>query len=85
MIYIFFLFAGHSRDCGGVLRTRTGYISHPDSDNDGFYDNYVNCMWKIEAADGMIIRYEIHNLSIEASPNCLDDGLVVSGWSVHNS
>ena len=54
-------------NCGRMLNATTtqAWLSSPDSDGDGLYDNSVNCSWSIEASEGMVVELQIDVKNIE--------------------
>lgn len=66
------------QECGGVVHSISGQISSPDSDGDGQYDTNVDCLWKIQAPEGQVIRFTLNEVNIEWSESCDKDFLAVS-------
>ena len=66
--------------CGGMITDRSGLITAPDNDEDGFYDFNVECVWLIKVASDSVIVYQILDVEIgEASTDsCEGDVLSVS-------
>ena len=71
------LFSVHIKHCGGHLTSSPGQILSPDEDQDGIYDNNVDCTWTVIADEGSTIQYRITRLSILGSFHCYRDKLEV--------
>ena len=65
--------------CEHTLTIESGWIVAPGYERSGFYENSVDCMWKVFAPDYLVIRFQLHFLDIEPSTGCLKDHLIVSG------
>ena len=48
-----------------------------DSDNDGFYDANLACLWTIEATDIQIVKLHIDSMDIQRDDACSFDFLEV--------
>ncbi|XP_076437271.1 cubilin-like isoform X2 [Babylonia areolata] len=59
--------------CGGILDTPQGVITSPNFPNN--YDHNDRCVWKIVAPEGLRIRLQFTNFSMESHPNCRWDYL----------
>ena len=53
-------------------------ISPVDRNNNGFYDNNLNCWWAIVAPKDSIMEYGFADIDIEDFPNCENDFVLVS-------
>ena len=49
-----------------------------DSDNDGLYDNNLDCVWTIEASESQIVKLHVQNIDIQFDEICGSDFLEVS-------
>ena len=69
-------------NCSTTLNaTKTqNMISSPDSNDDGLYDNNVNCSWSIVALEGMSVELQITVKDIE----CEFDHLEVNFFCIFN-
>ena len=67
-----------STDCGGVITDMAGWFRPLDKDNDGYYENNLNCDWLIIAEEGHLIQLDIGDMQIEEEANCEYDFLKVS-------
>ena len=63
--------------CGEKIQESSGVIVSPDSNDDGLYDNNVNCHWTITVADDHVIRYTFTYFEVEYSEDCDKDVLWV--------
>ena len=61
------VFSAVRNNCGRMLNATTtqAWLSSPDSDSDGLYDNSVNCSWSIMAPEGMVVELQIDVKDIE--------------------
>ena len=67
------------QECSTVsLSNSTGWITSPDYDRDGLYENNLLCLWVIYADDNEIIRLEFLEMDIEFDQKCRYDYLDVS-------
>ena len=48
-----------------------------DSDNDGFYDANLDCVWTIEATETQIVKLQIDSMDIKGGDDCSFDFLEV--------
>ena len=67
-----------SKECGGLIRSKSGWITSPDMDTDGQYDFNINCSWVVEAEENDTITFEVRSYDIEDSDACNSDYLKVS-------
>ena len=51
--------------CGHILTDNSGIIRSPDLDEDGYYDDMVECSWIIVAADNQLIELQVLAVSLE--------------------
>ena len=74
-------FLAPSQPCGGLLTEPTGLMKSPDLDQDGYYDNWVECFWTIRLDWRKIIELTIVSLKLEFDfDGCLTDYLEVSTY-----
>ena len=64
--------------CEHTLTNESGWIVAPGYENDGFYENSLDCIWNITAPDYFVIQFRIHFIDIESSIRCVKDHLMVS-------
>ena len=68
-----------TQPCGGLLTRASGRITSPDLDEDGYYDDWVECFWTIRADNYKIIEITIVSLIMEFDfDGCLTDYLEVT-------
>ena len=65
-----------------LLTQESGWISAPDENNDGHYDNGLYCYWHVEGQKGEKIKFEIVYSRLEDSPGCLLDFLTVKSRNI---
>ncbi|KAG1661332.1 Cubilin [Nymphon striatum] len=58
--------------CGGIINATAGLIKSVDIDNDGKYENYLDCIWKIAVPTGKVIKFTFSSFSVEKSAPNLD-------------
>ena len=58
--------------CSGILTQPSGTISSFDGDNDGLYDENLNCIWTIIAPEHYVIRLEFLIFELEYDEDCVD-------------
>ena len=63
--------------CGTTLTNLTGVISSPDLDNDGEYENMMECSWIIKAVESHVIILQFLEINLEKNPyvgvrTCMD-------------
>ena len=63
--------------CEERITRKSGLITAPDQNGDGFYDINTDCLWIITAEEGYVIRYSFVLQFIEYSVNCNKDVLQV--------
>ena len=81
MWFNFSLFCSKANEtCGGMITGRSGLITAPDYDADGYYDFSVACDWLIKVASNSVIAYQVVNMEIGAATatSCERDVLRVS-------
>ena len=64
-LLIFIASAVPNKDCSEILRNKSGWISSPDNDGDGFYDFNLNCFWIVEVDPGKLIRFQFMYVDLE--------------------
>ncbi|XP_063777593.1 cubilin [Pseudophryne corroboree] len=57
---------GPLQGCGGYLTNATGYIGSPDSNQDGKYDQNLDCVWNIVAPINKLINLTFTAFILEA-------------------
>ena len=81
LFFISHLFCSKAnKTCGGMMTDRSGLITAPDFDADGYYDFNVACEWLIKVAGNSAIAYQVVNMEIgaAATAGCKGDVLRVS-------
>ena len=81
MWYNFSLLCSKTNEtCGGMITDKSGLITAPDYDADGYYDFSLACFWLIKVASNSVIAYQVVNMEIgEANAtSCERDVLRVS-------
>lgn len=63
--------------CGRTLNSATGWLSPEHVDNNGNYENNLDCWWTVVASDGYIVQLYIVEMDIAESQNCKGDYLEV--------
>ena len=53
--------------CSEVLTQKSGWITAPDENNDGLYDNSLVCSWFIKGQTGEQIKFEMVFARLESS------------------
>ena len=56
---------GPLEGCGGVLTDDSGVIESPDPQGLNQYDNYLNCVWMIQADTNKIIQLQFDRFDME--------------------
>ena len=56
----------------------TGMFTSMDSDDDGLYDNNLDCVWTIEASESQIVKLHVQDIDIQMDEMCRFDFLEVS-------
>ena len=51
--------------CGHILTDNSGVIRSPDLDEDGYYEDMVECSWIIVAADNQMIEVQFLAVLLE--------------------
>ena len=59
------IITGQQELCGNIFTSPSGAIMSPDYDEDGFYDDMVECSWIIKANDKQVINLEFAYLRLE--------------------
>ena len=67
----------YNKTCGGVLADTSGWLASPDFNNDGFYENDVDCWWFIVADIFQVIMINITEIDVEDNVVCGYDYLKV--------
>ena len=65
-----------------LLTQESGWISAPDENNDGLYDNGLYCYWHVEGQKGETIKFEIVFSRLEDSTRCRLDFLTVKSRNI---
>ena len=65
-------------ECGGTSYNQTGWITSPDINGDGVYDQNVDCLWEIYTEEGNVIGFKVDFVDIEKTVECTRDFLLVS-------
>ena len=50
--------------CGGILTESTGTLISPDDDQDGAYDNDIECLWMIIADADRVISFQFSQMDL---------------------
>ena len=84
MVQIFFLVFHFSPDPNESCRTElsaasSGYLTPPDSNDDGQYDYNLDCWWVFIGGEFQSVYLLLQNIDIEEKENCQSDKLEVSG------
>ena len=61
-----------------MFTSPSGAILSPDHDEDGFYDDMVECSWIIKASDKQVINLEFAYLRLEDRAYDANDELICS-------
>ena len=69
---------GQNQNCRTELSATSGYITPPDSDDDGQYDYNLDCWWVFIGGEFQSVHLLIRNIDIEEKENCQSDKLEVS-------
>ena len=56
----------------------TGMFTSMDSNNDGLYDNNLDCVWTIEASESQIVKLHVQSIDIQRDELCRFDFLEVN-------
>ena len=59
------IISGLQELCGNIFTSPSGVILSPDLDENGFYDDMVECSWIIKASDKQIINLRFVYLRLE--------------------
>ncbi|KAK3105916.1 hypothetical protein FSP39_008473 [Pinctada imbricata] len=68
---------GVNQGCGGVLNSTSGTLKAVDIDNDGEYENALDCKWVIIVGDNQVVRFIVTGMDIEAHSRCMYDYLLI--------
>ncbi|KAE8592316.1 hypothetical protein XENTR_v10018725 [Xenopus tropicalis] len=60
-----------NKDCGGLLNSMQGSLQSPN--HPGFYPGKIICRWLLSVQDGLIIKLQFHNFSLESDLRCRFD------------
>ena len=63
--HVHLLISGLQELCGKILTSPSGIILSPDLDENGSYDDMVECSWIIKASDKQIINLKFVYLRLE--------------------
>lgn len=80
IVYLFSIFVviGVQQGCGGFLNnTAGGTVTSVDIDNNGQYENDLNCAWTIMMPDNKLATFNITRMDIETDSACSYDALKV--------
>ena len=66
-----------SDKCGGNLTGSSGWFSPPDWDEDGLYDNDVQCYWTITTDVTRMIHLQFVTMDLEFDTTCGYDYIAV--------
>ena len=59
------IITGQREMCGNIFTSPSGAILSSDHDEDGLYDDMVECSWIIKASDKQVINLEFAYLRLE--------------------
>ena len=68
------IFSELSHLCGTTLTNLTGVIYSPDLDNNGEYENMIECYWIIKAVESHVIILQFLEINLERNPYVSDRG-----------
>ena len=83
-IYDFILnlqFSAICESCGCNLTAPSGWLTSPDADGDGSYENDLDCYWRIIADEGTLIEFKFLEMEIEHHGSCIYDFVQVRHYS----
>ena len=60
------------QSCGSEINSEVGWISFPDRDGDGFYDNNMMCTWRLGVNKSEILELYIAIIGIECGYDYLE-------------
>ena len=63
--------------CGSILNETSGEFQALDRNNDGLYDNNLDCHWSIVAGDNQLVELRILSIILEEGNLCSFDYLEV--------
>ena len=81
------LFSEVIEECSSdlLLTGPSAMFTSLDSDNDGFYDANLACLWTIEATDTQIVKLHIDSIYIQGDDACSFDFLEVHCTQYHGN
>ena len=60
-----------------LFTAETGMFTSMDSNNDGLYDNNLDCVWTIETSESQIVKLHVQSIDIQTDEICRYDSLEV--------
>ncbi|XP_067326675.1 cubilin [Anolis sagrei] len=78
---------GPEQGCGGYLTNSTDSFGSPDSNRDGRYENYLECIWMIVASTDKLINLTFNTFQLEAASgfdNCKYDYVKLYDGNIEN-
>ena len=63
--------------CGGILNDSSGEIRAMDRNNDGLYDNNLECQWSIVCGPNQLVELTILSIDFEMNIFCSFDYIEV--------
>ena len=63
--------------CGGILNESSGEIRAMDRNNDGLYDNNLECHWSIVCGPNQLVELKIVSIDLEKDIVCAFDYIEV--------
>lgn len=66
------MYVGYDLKCGGTIEDHSGWFTAPDTDGDGYYDNYAVCMWYFQSSGETLTFLTFEYIDIFYSVNCED-------------
>ena len=60
-----------------MIKKQSGWISFPDHNLDGFYDNSAICHWKLLPEENKRMEIDVLYVHLPQTKNCWGDKLVV--------
>ena len=64
--------------CGGILNESSGEIRAMDRNDDGLYDNNLECHWSILCGPNQLVELQIVSVDVEEDTFCSFDYIEVS-------
>ena len=77
MLYMNVLLMYISVICGGILNESNGEIRAMDRNNDGLYDNNLECHWSIVCGPNQLVELKILSIDFEMNIFCSFDYIEV--------